>query len=128
MEGGRNGPRFFVKQKQRGRPETGLDLFVGIRLTEPVLAGIAGWLERRDAASRSEAIRRLVEIGHRFDGQQRPFVASRAQHAEKLAGAQIDKMSDASATGEERTEVPTDKRTDQFRQGRLDQPRKERFR
>ena len=32
------------------------------------------------------------------------LVASRAARAKELAGAQIDKMSDASATGEERTE------------------------
>ena len=76
--------------------------------------------------SRSEAIRRLVEIGHRFDGQKRPFVANRAEHAEKLAGAQIDKMSDASATGEERTErkCRLTRGPTEFRQGRLDQPRK----
>jgi hypothetical protein len=58
------------------------------------------------------------------------LVASRAARAKELAGAQIDKMSDASATGEERTERkrrltrgPTE-----FRQGRLYQPRKVRFR
>ena len=58
------------------------------------------------------------------------LVASRAARAKELAGAQIDKMSDESATGEERTERkrrltrgPTE-----LRQGRLDQPRKERFR
>jgi hypothetical protein len=50
--------------------------------------------------------------------------------AKEFALAQIDKMSDASATGKERTERkrrltrgPTE-----FRQGRLDQPRKGRFR
>jgi hypothetical protein len=47
-----------------------------------------------------------------------------------MTNCEIDKMSDESATGEERTERkrrltrgPTE-----LRQGRLDQPRKERFR
>ncbi len=52
-----------VKQKKRGRPATGHDPFVGIRLPEMLLAAIAEWSERHGAGSRTEAIRRLVEIG-----------------------------------------------------------------
>jgi hypothetical protein len=57
-------------------------------------------------------------------------IARRAARAKEFALAQIDKMSDASATGKERTERkrrPTRGPTE-FRQGRLDQPRKGRFR
>lgn len=52
-----------VKQKKRGRPATGVDPFVGIRLPESLIEQIADWSDKNGAASRSEAIRRLVELG-----------------------------------------------------------------
>ena len=63
------------------------------------MAEIARWSKRNDAASRSEAIRCLIEIGLQFDGQKRSFDVSRGGRAEELAGAQIDKIGDASAIG-----------------------------
>jgi Arc/MetJ-type ribon-helix-helix transcriptional regulator len=51
-----------VKPK-RGRPATGRDPFVGIRLPPQLLVEIKKWSGQHDAASRSEAIRRLVELG-----------------------------------------------------------------
>jgi metal-responsive CopG/Arc/MetJ family transcriptional regulator len=51
-----------VKPK-RGRPATGRDPFVGIRLPATLIESIQAWSEKNDAGSRSEAIRRLVEIG-----------------------------------------------------------------
>jgi Arc/MetJ-type ribon-helix-helix transcriptional regulator len=51
-----------VKPK-RGRPATGRDPFVGIRLPAPLLEDIQVWSDRHEASSRSEAIRRLVELG-----------------------------------------------------------------
>ena len=101
----------------------------GIRLPEFLLAEIERWSERDDAASRSEAIRRLIEIGLQFDGQKRSCDVSRGGRAEELAGAQIDKIGDASATGEERT-IRTRRLTrglSEYREGRVDQPRKRRF-
>ena len=52
-----------VKHKKPGRPATGHDPFVGIRLPESLLEEIAEWSDKHEAASRSDAIRRLVEIG-----------------------------------------------------------------
>jgi metal-responsive CopG/Arc/MetJ family transcriptional regulator len=51
-----------VKPK-RGRPATGRDQFVGIRLPAPLIEDIRAWSDQHEASSRSEAIRRLVEIG-----------------------------------------------------------------
>jgi hypothetical protein len=51
-----------VKPK-RGRPATGRDPFVGIRLPAPLIEDIDVWAEKTEAKSRSEAIRRLIEIG-----------------------------------------------------------------
>lgn len=117
-----------VLKELRGRPAASRD--VGIRLQESLLAKIARWSERYDAASRSEAIRRLIEIGLQFDGQKRSFDVSRGARAEELAGAQIDKMGDASATCEERSERKRrlTRGPSEFREGRVDQPRNRRFR
>jgi hypothetical protein len=51
-----------VKPK-RGRPATGRDPFVGIRLPAALIEDIQAWSDKHEAASRSEAIRRLVELG-----------------------------------------------------------------
>jgi hypothetical protein len=51
-----------VKPK-RGRPATGRDPFVGIRLPAPLIEDIQAWSAKHDAGSRSDAIRRLVELG-----------------------------------------------------------------
>jgi hypothetical protein len=50
-----------VKPK-RGRPATGRDPFVGIRLPEAMLQAIEAH-SVKDGTTRSEAIRRLVELG-----------------------------------------------------------------
>jgi hypothetical protein len=51
-----------VKPK-RGRPATGRDPFVGIRLPAPLIEEIKSWAAANEANSRSEAVRRLIEIG-----------------------------------------------------------------
>ena len=54
----------IVVKPKRGRPATGgRDPFIGIRLPKELIAQIAGWSDDNNAASRSEAIRRLVELG-----------------------------------------------------------------
>jgi Arc/MetJ-type ribon-helix-helix transcriptional regulator len=57
-----------VKPK-RGRPATGRDPFVGIRLPAPLIEDIQAWSDKHEAASRSEAIRRLVELGLKVKGK-----------------------------------------------------------
>jgi hypothetical protein len=54
-----------VKPKKRGRPNTGgRDPLVGARLPPALIAAVDGWAEKADGGiSRSEAIRRLVELG-----------------------------------------------------------------
>ena len=54
----------IVVKPKRGRPSTGgRDPFVGIRLPAALIEQIGEWSAKHDAASRSEAIRRLVELG-----------------------------------------------------------------
>jgi Arc/MetJ-type ribon-helix-helix transcriptional regulator len=57
-----------VKPK-RGRPATGRDPFVGIRLPASLIDEIQAWSDRHEAASRSEAIRRLIELGLKAKGK-----------------------------------------------------------
>jgi hypothetical protein len=53
-----------VHQKPRGRPATGRDPAVTIRLPEAVLASVEHWaVSQKDQPPRSQAIRRLVELG-----------------------------------------------------------------
>jgi hypothetical protein len=52
-----------VKPKRGRPPSGGRDPFVGIRLPASLIDQIALWSDEQDLASRSEAIRRLVELG-----------------------------------------------------------------
>lgn len=53
-----------VKPKKRGRPATGKDPLVGARFPQELIDTIDAWAAMAGAdVSRSEAIRRLVELG-----------------------------------------------------------------
>jgi Arc/MetJ-type ribon-helix-helix transcriptional regulator len=51
------------KKRGRGRPATGRDPAVTVRLPKPVIVEISKWCKANAIESRSEAIRRLVEYG-----------------------------------------------------------------
>jgi Arc/MetJ-type ribon-helix-helix transcriptional regulator len=51
-----------VNQKKRGRPATGRDPVSAVRLPVELTAAVDQWAEDHEA-NRSEAIRRLVELG-----------------------------------------------------------------
>ncbi len=51
-----------VSPKKRGRPATGKDPMIGARFDPEAVAAIEAWAKTADV-SRSEAIRRLVELG-----------------------------------------------------------------
>jgi len=51
-------------KKKRGRPATtGKSTQLSMRWQDPMLIAIDSWREQHDVATRSEAIRRLVELG-----------------------------------------------------------------
>jgi hypothetical protein len=62
---------------------------------------IEAWAARNDA-TRSEAIRSLVELGLAGSRPMGRRSAKAASKASELAGEQIDKLADASTTDEER--------------------------
>jgi Arc/MetJ-type ribon-helix-helix transcriptional regulator len=91
-----------VVQNKRGRPPTGQDPVSAIRLPHKLTAAVDDWAAHNGATSRSEAIRRLVELGLAASHplQRRSFEA--ASKALDLASQQIDKLIDPSTSDEER--------------------------
>jgi len=95
-----------VNHKRRGRPATGRDPVSAVRLPVELTAEVDKWAEGHKA-NRSEAIRRLVEIGlSKYEATQRPQVLSTAKQsaarAAELAGKTIDRHSDQNASEEQR--------------------------
>jgi hypothetical protein len=117
-------------KKSRGRPATGKDPHVTARMPHALIAQVEAWAVANDA-SRSEAIRRLVELGlSKAERPKGPKVLSTAKEgaarAWELATATLDKHSDPAASEEERkvrkrklVEGPS-----VFRNTRKDRPRK----
>jgi hypothetical protein len=58
-----------VKPKKRGRPATGKDPLYGIRIADELILAVDRWGAENDATSRSEAIRRLIELGLSFSSK-----------------------------------------------------------
>src|ERR1700730_1371486 len=77
-------PSIPVNEKRRrpGRPATGTDPAVAVRLPPEVLAAVDQWAKSQ-TESRSEAIRRLVEHGLRVVRANAQVDANRAAHAAK---------------------------------------------
>lgn len=58
--------------KKRGRPATGKDPMIGARFAPSTVAAIDAWADDSgDGCTRSEAIRRLVELGLKANGKAR---------------------------------------------------------
>jgi hypothetical protein len=82
-----------VTPKRRGRPATGKDPARTIRLSDEFIAKVDSWAGKQDdAPGRSEAIRRLVEIGLLTsttapDMRYQAKASDSAAKAKKLAGA-----------------------------------------
>jgi hypothetical protein len=52
-----------VKRKKRGRPATGVDPLVGVRMPPELRKDVEAWAKHEDdKPSLSEAIRRMIEI------------------------------------------------------------------
>jgi hypothetical protein len=62
--------KVIPKRKKPGRPATGNDPVRAIRLSDGFLAEVDAWAaQQEDEPGRSEAIRRLVEIGLKAKGR-----------------------------------------------------------
>jgi hypothetical protein len=114
-------------KKGRGRPATGQGLQIGTRWPDETVAMIDAWTAaQEDEPGRSEAIRRLVEMGLKSDNAPKPVSKpARAARARELAAEAIDKMGDPAASTEERAQRRRrlTKGPEEFRELRVDRPK-----
>jgi Arc/MetJ-type ribon-helix-helix transcriptional regulator len=90
----------IMQKKKRAAPASAT--LIGLRLEPALLARVDRWAaSQKDGPSRSEAIRRLVELGLTLAQRARVRRRKAAQAAE-MASEEIDRLGDPSATDEER--------------------------
>jgi hypothetical protein len=116
-----------VIPKKRGRPATGKDPARAFRLSDEFIAKIDAWAAAQDdEPGRSEAIRRLVELGLKVKTPTRPVSKpGRRLRAQELATKAIEKIIDSSAPPEERADRRRrlTKGPAEFREDRVDLPK-----
>jgi hypothetical protein len=113
-----------ILKRKPGRPATGNDPVRAIRLSDDFLAKVDRWAGKQDdAPGRSEAIRRLVELGLTVKAPARPVSKpDRRLRAAELAAKAIDKIVDPAAPPEERAQRRRrlTKGPEEFREVRVD--------
>jgi hypothetical protein len=119
-----------VKRKKpgRGRPATGTEPLYGVRIPDDLMGRIEKWAAQ-NSASRSEAIRRLVELGLTIKTSASPVrKPGRRLRAQELATKAIEKIIDPSAPPEERAQRRRrlTKGPSEFREDRVDLPKPKR--
>jgi hypothetical protein len=115
-----------VVRKRRGRPATGQDPVTAIRLSPELRQNVDGWAAKQsDQPKRSEAIRRLVELGLAKEPARPVGKPGRRTRARELAITAIEKLIDAAAAPEERAQrrQRLTKGPPEFREHRVDQPK-----
>jgi hypothetical protein len=117
----------LVPKKGRGRPATGRDPVTAIRLSKELRAIVDKWAAKQeDTPGRSEAIRRLVELGLTVNTLAKHISKpARAARAAELAANAIDKMGDSTAHPEEHAQRRRrlTKGPEEFREVRVDRPK-----
>lgn len=118
-----------VNKKSRGRPKKvgGVDPVTAVRLPPEIGSAVDEWaVSQDDKLNRSEAIRRLVEIGLTVKARSKQPSRERSGRAHEAAGKQLDRLADQSASAEERANRKSQllKGPHEFRSVRVDHPRK----
>ena len=91
-----------VLRKKRSRRTTGRDPLMTIRFSSELRVSVDAWAAKQsDKPARPEAILRLIELGLETT-HRRESLANRAAKASEMAAQAIDRLSDPSATDEER--------------------------
>jgi hypothetical protein len=115
------------KPNKGGRPATGREPVRTMRLSDEFMAKIDGWAGKQDdQPGRTEAIRRLVELGLKVKTPARPVSKpGRRLRAQELATKAIEKIIDPSAPPEERAQRRRrlTKGPSEFREDRVDLPK-----
>jgi hypothetical protein len=119
----------YVNKKSRGRPKKkgGVYPVTAVRLAPALGAEVDKWAGlQADAPTRSEAIRRLVELGLKVKMPARPVSKpGRRLRAQELATKAIEQIVDPSAPPEERAQRQRrlTKGPPEFRDDRVDLPK-----
>jgi hypothetical protein len=115
-----------VKPKRGRPPSGGRDPFVGIRLPASQLEQIGIWSEKHEAATRSEAIRRLVDLGLTVKTKGHQSKEGQKKRAREMAGSAIDDMTDTAASPDDQASRKRRllKGPEEFRNVRVDRLRK----
>jgi hypothetical protein len=116
------------KPNKGGRPATGRDPVRTMRLSDEFIKKVDGWAgKQEDQPGRTEAIRRLVELGLKAQTPTKLIRRSTPNklRAAELAAKTIDKMVDPSAPPEERAQRRRrlTKGPVEFREDRVDLPK-----
>jgi hypothetical protein len=114
------------KRHGAGRPATGFDPVRTIRISDAVMAKVDSWAAQQgDQPARSEAFRRLVEIGLGIAKIARGQKRSDSPTARDLAAVQIDRLADSGAPAEEQASRKRHllKGPEEFREARVDRPK-----
>jgi Arc/MetJ-type ribon-helix-helix transcriptional regulator len=117
-----------VNKKSRGRPKKkgGVYPVTAVRLSPALGAEVDSWADSQtDTPNRSEAIRRLVELGLTARTKAKQPPQARANRAKELATKAIEKVSDPAAPPEERAQRRRQltKGPSEFREDRVDLPK-----
>jgi hypothetical protein len=113
-----------VEPKRRGRPATGKDPLLTTRAPRETISAIEAWASK-NGVTRSEAIRRLVELGLTVRARKpKQAPAAGADRAKELASKAIDKMGDPTVHPDERAQRRRrlTKGPEEFREVRVDRP------
>jgi hypothetical protein len=110
-------------KKRRGRPATGKDPHIAARMPPTLIAEVEAWATANDT-TRSEAFRRLVELGLTVRAKSKQPSAARAQRAKELAWKTLESLTlevadDGEKTGRKRRLI---KGPEEFQGVRVDQP------
>jgi hypothetical protein len=119
-----------MPKKSRGRPATGKDPQVVLRMPAALIEAVEAWGATNDAI-RSEAIRRLLEIGLGISAPVAnvpPTSKATAERAKELAGKTIDRLVEPAASAEEKAvrKQRLIKGPSEFREARVDRLRTKR--
>jgi len=112
-------------KKRRGRPATGKDPLLTVRAPRAIIHAIEDWAAKNEI-TRSEAVRRLVELGLKVKTEARPVrKPGRRLRAQELATQAIEKIIDPAAPPEERAQRRRrlTKGPLEFREDRVDLPK-----
>jgi hypothetical protein len=113
-------------KKRRGRPATGKDPHIAARMPPGLISEVKAWAAA-NSTTRSDAFRRLVEIGLTVKSRPKQTSRARADQANAMAGNQLDELVDVSASAEEQASRKRRllRGPEEFQGVRVDRPAKE---